>query len=393
MAESSDGGVRNGWAGHIMAALSGKAPEILAENLGMNCPTCSTSVPDDAAFCPQCGGRLKGTAAAKLPAVEAPAVAATMPARAAAAGLKRGAGEVAENELWTGGYSPKAMYGGWIAAALATIAGLIAVILLPSQGPIRWWIFGVGTLVIWGGLLVTLAYRRMSVKYRLTNQRLFHEQGILRRVTERIELIDIDDVTMEQGLMERLFGVGTVHVTSSDRSSPELLMPGIDDVKAVADTIDHAHVQSDSGAGSLSNRFDERRSGGLQPPGNRGANTERPQCRSVGQVAVATPCAIPERHGGRSPTDRRRATIRRRVHHRATLRARATSAPSCSCRPFLLSPGAAPRAQSRRWRELGMFIALRYLVTVRRATVRPCLASSLDQLVVAEAGAACLRRR
>jgi uncharacterized membrane protein YdbT with pleckstrin-like domain len=78
------------------------------------------------------------------------------------------------------------------------------------------------------------------VKYRLTNQRLFHEKGILRRVTERIELIDIDDVTMEQGLMERLFGVGTVHVTSSDRSSPELLMPGIDDVKAVADTIDHA---------------------------------------------------------------------------------------------------------------------------------------------------------
>ena len=34
------------------------------------------------------------------------------------------------------------------------------------------------------------------------------------------------------------------------------------------------------------------------------------------------------------------------------------------------------RVQSRRWRLLGMFIALRYLVTVRRATVTPCLASS-----------------
>ena len=29
-----------------------------------------------------------------------------------------------------------------------------------------------------------------------------------------------------------------------------------------------------------------------------------------------------------------------------------------------------------------MFMALRYLVTVRRATDRPCLPSSLDQLVV-----------
>ncbi|HJS07983.1 MAG TPA: PH domain-containing protein [Pirellulales bacterium] len=206
----------------------------------MNCPTCTANVPDDSAFCPQCGGRLRGAAADKAPAVQPTTAAATSVRGAAAAGLKPRPAEAAENELWTGGYSPKAMYGGWIAAALATIAGLIAVILLPSQGPIRWWIFGIGTLVIWGGLLVTLAYRRMSVKYRLTNQRLFHEKGILRRVTERIELIDIDDVTMEQGLMERLFGVGTVHVTSSDRSSPELLMPGIDDVKAVADTIDHA---------------------------------------------------------------------------------------------------------------------------------------------------------
>jgi uncharacterized membrane protein YdbT with pleckstrin-like domain len=146
---------------------------------------------------------------------------------------------MAENELWTGGYSPKAMYGGWIAAVLATIAGLIVVFLFVND-TIGWSIFGVAALIIWGGLLLTLAYRRVSVKYRLTNQRLFHEQGILRRVTDRIELIDIDDVTLEQGLMERLFGVGTVRVSSTDRTTPELLMPGIDDVKHVADTIDHA---------------------------------------------------------------------------------------------------------------------------------------------------------
>jgi uncharacterized membrane protein YdbT with pleckstrin-like domain len=159
---------------------------------------------------------------------------------AAAAGLRRGPAEVAENELWTGGYSPKAMYGSWIAAGLASIGGLIAVLLLPLEGAIGWWIFGVGVLVVWGGLLAMLAYRRVSVKYRLTNQRLFHEQGILRRVTDRIELIDIDDVTLEQGIVERVLGVGTVRVSSTDRTTPELLMPGIDDVKAIADAIDHA---------------------------------------------------------------------------------------------------------------------------------------------------------
>ena len=85
-----------------------------------------------------------------------------------------------------------------------------------------------------------LAYRRLSVKYRLTNQRLFHEAGILRRVTDRIEIIDVDDVTVEQGIVERMLGVGTIRVTSSDRTSPELHMPGIDHVKEVADTIDQA---------------------------------------------------------------------------------------------------------------------------------------------------------
>jgi uncharacterized membrane protein YdbT with pleckstrin-like domain len=145
----------------------------------------------------------------------------------------------AEEELWTGGYSPKAMYGPWLGAAVATIAGVIAVLMLQPDGT-GWGIFAIAALVLWGSLLLTLAYRRISVKYRLTSQRLFHEVGILRRVTDRIEIIDVDDVTVEQGIVERMLGVGTIRVTSSDRTSPELHMPGIDGVKEVADTIDCA---------------------------------------------------------------------------------------------------------------------------------------------------------
>lgn len=159
--------------------------------------------------------------------------------KAAAAGLRPSGQHIPEEELWTGGYSPKAMYGLWIGAALATVAGLVAVVIWSNNG-LGWSIFGIAVLLVWGGLLLTLTYRRLGVKYRLTNHRLFHEKGILRRVTDRIEIIDIDDVTFEQGLVERMLGVGTIHVSSSDRTSPELLMPGIDNVKEVADTIDNA---------------------------------------------------------------------------------------------------------------------------------------------------------
>jgi membrane protein YdbS with pleckstrin-like domain len=212
----------------------------------MTCPTCGADVPGGATFCPQCGARLRNTSGGAPPdanfsgdpptgEVERSAGAKA----AAAAGLRPMSGEPAEEELWTGGYSPKAMFGPWIAAALATIAGLVAVVMW-SPDTLGWSILGIAALIIWGSLFLTLAYRRLGVKYRLTNHRLFHEQGILRRVTDRIEIIDIDDVTFAQGIVERMLGVGTINVTSSDRTSPELVMPGIDNVKVVADTIDQA---------------------------------------------------------------------------------------------------------------------------------------------------------
>jgi hypothetical protein len=57
-------------------------------------------------------------------------------------------------------------------------------------------------------------------------------------VTDRIEVIDIDDVTYEQGLVQRMLGVGTIRIASSDRTHPELVLSGIDGVQQVADTID-----------------------------------------------------------------------------------------------------------------------------------------------------------
>ena len=51
-------------------------------------------------------------------------------------------------------------------------------------------------------------------------------------------LIDIDDVTFSQGLVQRMVGVGTIRIVSSDRSHPELFLYGIADVQEVAETLD-----------------------------------------------------------------------------------------------------------------------------------------------------------
>ena len=94
----------------------------------------------------------------------------------------------------------------------------------------------------WLYYFAVLCYRRMSVRYVLTTQRFIHERGILRRVTDRIEVLDMDDITFEQGLLERLMGVGTIRILSTIRPIRELELPGIENVKQVATLFDDARL-------------------------------------------------------------------------------------------------------------------------------------------------------
>ena len=196
----------------------------------MHCKKCGQAVPADSQFCPHCGQRL-ADGADEAAEDDLPAGAERLRPGSQNSGGKHSA----EEELWLGSYSPKAMIGSFAAAGVATVVGLLFAALTGPPGLMIW---GIAALVIWGGLLLLLAYRRLTVRYRLTTYRFFHELGLLSRVGNRIEVIDIDDVTVHQGLVERMFGVGTISIQSSDRSDPELRLPGIEDAKRVADLID-----------------------------------------------------------------------------------------------------------------------------------------------------------
>lgn len=145
-----------------------------------------------------------------------------------------------ENLLWEGSFSSKAMFGTWLSNALITFAVVVASIVLPVLGPLTW-LFALGfILVLW---LVTgsiFLYRRFSIHYQVTSQRLIHQRGILVRITDRIELIDIDDLSFSQSLVQRFLGVGSITISGSDKTDPVLIMLGIDQVAKVAGIIDDA---------------------------------------------------------------------------------------------------------------------------------------------------------
>jgi membrane protein YdbS with pleckstrin-like domain len=207
----------------------------------MRCPACSADAPGDSVFCPKCGHRLAD-----------PAPAAATSAATPAERLRGGTGgnnNQPEQQLWHGSYSAKAMYGQWLLGGVVTLVALVLAVIFWATAFVPLAALAI-VAILWICLIGYYLYERLSVDYTLTTQRFVHQTGLLRRVINRVETIDIDDVTVEQGVVERMFGVGTIKLLSSDTSDPTLTLRGIDDVKRVATMIDDA-------------RRDERRRRGM----------------------------------------------------------------------------------------------------------------------------------
>lgn len=58
--------------------------------------------------------------------------------------------------------------------------------------------------------------------YRLTEEKLTIETGFLSKREEEIRLYRIMDLTLVRPLCERLFGVGTIHLCTADKTTPEI---------------------------------------------------------------------------------------------------------------------------------------------------------------------------
>ena len=69
-------------------------------------------------------------------------------------------------------------------------------------------------------------------KYVLTKEKLLIQTGILSTKEEEVRLYRIMDVTLRRSLAQRLFGLGTIHCCSADKSTPEFDIKWIPDSAA-----------------------------------------------------------------------------------------------------------------------------------------------------------------
>lgn len=74
-------------------------------------------------------------------------------------------------------------------------------------------------------------------RYMLSEDRLFLSKGLLSVRDDEILLYRIRDISTSRSLLQRLFGVGTVTVLSSDKTCPTLVMKNIRNPLAVKERL------------------------------------------------------------------------------------------------------------------------------------------------------------
>ncbi len=79
-------------------------------------------------------------------------------------------------------------------------------------------------------------------RYCLSDDRLFVSVGFLNIKDDEILLYRVRDIDTERSLWQRLFGVGTVTVMSSDKSMPNLVLKNVKDPVFVKELI-HKQVE------------------------------------------------------------------------------------------------------------------------------------------------------
>ena len=75
--------------------------------------------------------------------------------------------------------------------------------------------------------------------YKLTEEKLMIETGFLNKKEEEVRLYRVLDLTLNRPLGQRLFGLGTIHCCTADKSTPEF------DILKVKDAVRVKNLLSD----------------------------------------------------------------------------------------------------------------------------------------------------
>jgi uncharacterized membrane protein YdbT with pleckstrin-like domain len=114
-----------------------------------------------------------------------------------------------EREVWSGTPSQWQNLWAWVACVLLV--------------PIPW--------TLWRALVTR------NTRYTLTDQRLKTTRGVFTRVTDDVELYRVKDTHFQQSFWQRMVGIGDVVLSTSDATTPIVVLASIRDAEGVREQV------------------------------------------------------------------------------------------------------------------------------------------------------------
>jgi uncharacterized membrane protein YdbT with pleckstrin-like domain len=141
-----------------------------------------------------------------------------------------------ERELYEGRPSWRALMSFYVLGIGVAVAVLVILGFLADE---------MGTAVVIAvviaGLTLVIGYvRRIATKYLITSQRLRISRGIVRKKVQETRLERVQNVNYEQGVLDRIFRVGTVDFDTAGTDDSEFRFEWVNHPEGVVRAVDRA---------------------------------------------------------------------------------------------------------------------------------------------------------
>ena len=109
-----------------------------------------------------------------------------------------------------------------------------------NHGTLVWTLLLIVPVCAWVYFGCIYIYRTKTIRYRLTQHRFYNEEGLFTKSVDTLELINIEDMTLRQTLVDRVIngGTGTIILMSNDQTHPTLKISGLENPRAAFESID-----------------------------------------------------------------------------------------------------------------------------------------------------------